>query len=269
MRSLLNPDSPAMRLLTRIGFSMFLNALWFLCCLPVVTIGASTTALYSVMQKIVRDEEDRLTRSFFRAFRDNFRQATVIWLILAAFGAFLGLDAYILLHLRFANAFWTVLTAVLAVLAAFYVVELLYVFPLLARFENTTPVLMRNAIITGFHFLIVTVFVAAVHFAMGYLIIFVYTPLMFLGEGLCALISAWLMNGIFLQLEAKSRAQAGIESPEDRGDDWSLPEEDETEVQNLEEAQSEAEVQPETEAQPGTEAQEVRSEAEASERPGV
>lgn len=211
MRNLLNPDSPAMRFLTRIGYAMFLNALWFFCSIPLVTVGASTTALYSVMQKVVRDEEAGITRSFFRAFRDNFRQATVIWLLLAAFGAFLGFDAYILLHLRTgsAGAFWTVLTAALAVLAVFWLVELLYVFPLLARFENTTPALMRNAVITGFHFLLVTVLVAAVHFVMGYLIIFVYTPLMFLGEGLCALISAWLMNGIFLQLEERAMAESG------------------------------------------------------------
>jgi uncharacterized membrane protein YesL len=191
--------------------------LWFVCCLPVITIGASTTALYSVMQKVVRDQEDRLTPSFFRAFRDNFRQATVIWLILAAFGAFLGLDAYILLHLRTgsAGAFWTVLTAVLAVLAAFYVVELLYVFPLLARFENTTFALMWNAVITGVHFLIVTALVAAVHFIMGWLIISVYTPFMFLGEGLCAMISAWLMNGIFLQLEERAMAEAGTAADPD------------------------------------------------------
>jgi uncharacterized membrane protein YesL len=211
MRNLLNPDSPAMRFLTRIGYAMFLNALWFFSCIPLVTVGASTTALYSVMQKVVRDEEAGITRSFFRAFRDNFRQATVIWLLLAAFGAFLGFDAYILFHLRTgsAGAFWTVLTAALAVLAVFWLVELLYVFPLLARFENTTPALMRNAVITGFHFLLVTVLVAAVHFVMGYLIIFVYTPLMFLGEGLCALISAWLMNGIFLQLEERAMAESG------------------------------------------------------------
>ena len=67
MRSLLNPESPAMRFLTKIGYTIILNTLWFLCSLPVFTIGASTTALYAVMQKLVRDEESGIISAFFTA----------------------------------------------------------------------------------------------------------------------------------------------------------------------------------------------------------
>ena len=207
MRSLLNPESPAMRFLTKIGYTIILNTLWFLCSLPVFTIGASTTALYAVMQKLVRDEESGIISAFFTAFRQNFRQATKVWLVLLAALLFLGGDGYMLLHLRNLNAFWTLLTAVWFVLAAACTIVLLYVFPLTARFCNSTFAMIRNSLMTGMHFLFCTVLIAAFHFAVFYIIIFVYTPVCFLGEGLCALFTSWIMNRVLLQLEEISNAQ--------------------------------------------------------------
>ena len=67
MRSLLNPENPVMRFLTKIGYTIILNLLWFLCSLPLFTIGASTTALYAVMQKLVRNEESGIASAFFTA----------------------------------------------------------------------------------------------------------------------------------------------------------------------------------------------------------
>ena len=160
MRSLLNPESPAMRFLTKIGYTIILNLLWFLCSLPLFTIGASTTALYAVMQKLVRNEESGIASAFFTAFKQNFKQATKIWLVLLAALIFLGFDGYILLHLRNLNAFWTILTAVWFVLAAACVIVLLYVFPLTARFNNTTFAMIRNSLMTGMHFLFCTVLIA-------------------------------------------------------------------------------------------------------------
>ena len=201
MKSFLNPESPPMRFLTSIGYAVCLNLLWFLCSLPIITAGASTAALYDVMQRVVRSEESNIVSSFFSSFRRNFSQATRVWLILLAAGIFLGADGYILFHLRFESPFWTFLTAVWIVMAAAYAIILLYVFPLIARFDNTALMTIKNALMTGMHFLYCTAFLAAFHFAVGYVIIFVYTPVLFLGEGLCALFSAWLMRGIMIRLE--------------------------------------------------------------------
>ena len=67
--------------------------------------------------------------------------------------------------------------------------------------------MIRNSLMTGMHFLFCTVLIAVFHFTAFYIIIYVYTPVMFLGEGLCALFSAWIMNGVLLQLEEISNAQ--------------------------------------------------------------
>ena len=57
-----------------------LNLLWLVCCIPVFTAGAATTAVYYVTLKLVRDEDDSTIKSFFRSFIQNFKQATAIWL---------------------------------------------------------------------------------------------------------------------------------------------------------------------------------------------
>ena len=59
--------------------------LWLVCSLPVLTLGAATTALYYTVVKCVRHDRGRVSRCFFSAFRANFRQATLLWLLLAGY----------------------------------------------------------------------------------------------------------------------------------------------------------------------------------------
>ena len=85
-------ESRFSQLLLKLCWSCWLNILWFLCSLPIFTIGAATTALYYASLKIVREEETNVTAMFFRSFRENFKQATGIWLILLALLAVMGID---------------------------------------------------------------------------------------------------------------------------------------------------------------------------------
>ena len=97
-------ESKFSQILLKISGSCLLNLLWFVCSLPIVTIGASTTALYYASLKLVRDEDHHIVSQFFRSFRENFKQATVLWLILLGAGLFLAADGYILYHLRLTAA---------------------------------------------------------------------------------------------------------------------------------------------------------------------
>ena len=196
-------ESKFTQLLLKLCWSCYLNLLWFLCSLPIVTIGASTTALYYASLKLVREEDSSLTRQFFRSFRENFRQATVLWLILLGVGLFLGADGYILYHLRLSAAgplavMWTLILAVVIAASVVYVIVLLYVFPLLASVSNTNRAMLKNAFLLGTHYLFATILVFAVHFAMFFVVVAWFTPLIVFGEGLCALISAWLLNSILI-----------------------------------------------------------------------
>ena len=205
-------ESKFSQILLKLCWSCYLNLLWFICSLPIVTIGASTTALYYASLKLVREEDSSLTRQFFRSFRENFKQATVLWLILLGVGLFLGADGYILYHLRLSAAgplavMWTLILAVVIAASVVYVIVLLYVFPLLASVCNTNRAMLKNAFLIGTQYLFATILIFAVHFAMFFVVVAWFTPLIVFGEGLCALISAWLLNSILI-------ASSG--TPEDR-----------------------------------------------------
>ena len=205
-------ESKFSQLLMKLCYACYQNLLWLLCSLPVFTIGASTTALYYASLKVVRGEESYVGRLFFRAFRENFRQATVLWLILLGIGLFLGADGYILYHLRAASAgtaaiFWTLILALVIAVSVVYVIVLEYVFPLLASVSNTNRAMLKNSFLIGTHYLFATILVFAVHFAMFFAVVAVFTPLIVFGEGLCALLSAWVLNRILISVSGTPEDQ--------------------------------------------------------------
>lgn len=141
-------DNIVVRALSRLFDLILLNILWVLFSLPLVTVGASTAALYSVMMKIVANEEGYIIRGFLNAFRRNLKQSTVVWLMLLAAGAVLAADVMILGSFTGmpAKAGLVLLGAV----AFIYLTELIFVFPLIARFENTTFRTIKNAVLIPF-----------------------------------------------------------------------------------------------------------------------
>lgn len=203
MGNFLNPDNAVMQFITKIVYSVYLNILWFICCIPIVTIGASTTALFYVSLKIVKNEEGNITKSFFHSFKENFKQATSIWLILLLIGIVLGVDWYVLSRLRFSNAFWTMITAIFLVAVTAYAIVLMYIFPLLSHFSNTTKAMFKNALFIGMRFLLCTVLMAAIYFIMLFIIINIMTPVIVFGMGTCALLCSYLLTNIFVLCEEK------------------------------------------------------------------
>ena len=201
MARLFNPENPVMQFIGKVGYSMYLNLLWFICSIPIITIGASTTALFAASERIAHDRYDNITREFFHSFRMNFRQSTLVWLILFLVGMVMATDAYILRALHGESILWTVLTAVFLVAAAAYAIVMMYIFPLMAHFENTIPAMFKNALMIGMRFLLCTAAMAVVYIGMGYLIIFVYTPLLLLGFGFCALLCSILLSRILAMCE--------------------------------------------------------------------
>ena len=205
-------ESRFSQLLLKLCYSCMLNLLWFVCSIPIFTVGASTTALYYASLKVVRDEDSHVAALFFRSFRQNFRQATVIWLILLGAGLFLGADGYILYHLRKISSgtmavVWTLILAVVIAAGVVWVIVAENVFPLIASVENTNKAMLKNAFLIGTHFLFSTILVFAVHFVMFFVVVAWFTPLIIFGEGLCAMISAWLMNRVLISVSG---------TPEDR-----------------------------------------------------
>lgn len=146
MRSLLNYDNPFIQLLCRIGDLMIANFLFCVCCLPVVTVGASLCGLLKVVQGFSMGGEPGILRTFFRSFRDNFRQATLAWLALLLLAVSFGCDLLIG-QIYLTGTALAVLRGAVAVLALAVLAVASYLFPLLVRYENTLKEHCRNACI--------------------------------------------------------------------------------------------------------------------------
>lgn len=145
-RSTMNwTDNVVMRALGRLCDFILLNILWVVCSIPLFTIGASTTALYTVMLKIVRNEEGYIVKGFLNAFRENFKKSTIIWLILAAVGIVIGIDSRVAAGMS--STMRTVFQSVFIIFGVVWLCVVIYVFPLTARYENTVRNTFKNALL--------------------------------------------------------------------------------------------------------------------------
>ena len=132
-------DNVVWRTIDKIGKIFLLNLLWLICSLPVFTIGASTTALIYTSMKL-SDNEGYWHQNFFSSFKENFKQATALFIYLAA-GAFLAGD--FLLGGRAGNSFGQLMQGVAAILFVPYFLSLLYVFGVQAKFVNPVKATIR------------------------------------------------------------------------------------------------------------------------------
>lgn len=144
MRDIFNLDGPFIAFLNKAADLVLLNFLYIICCIPVVTIGAATTALYYVTLRMAKNEEGYITKDFFRSFKENFRQATIIWLILLCLGIIFGGEFFIINRMEGTVAF--VIECILCLGILLFAFEMLYAFPVLSRFENTIKNTMKNAL---------------------------------------------------------------------------------------------------------------------------
>ena len=95
MDKFFNPNNPVTVILSRIFDLILLNICFVISCIPVVTIGAAMSALYSVTLKMADGEFGYTADTFFSSFRSNLKQATQLWLILFTASLFFSLDLYV------------------------------------------------------------------------------------------------------------------------------------------------------------------------------
>ena len=179
----------------RVADVFFLTVMWAVCSLPVITAGASTTALYYVSLKMAKNREGYLWKSFFKAFKDNFAQSTVVWLAVLAMGAFLGMDLYFFYHLdakAAVFAFWLFL-----VFTVLYFFVAVLVFPLEARLDTKVGNLFFMAFmvsIKNFSWVMLMLVTVVCILAVG---VFVFWPVLLVGAGTIAylhsLILVWIV----------------------------------------------------------------------------
>ena len=155
MERFFNMNNKFFTFMGRIADLCILNVICLVCCIPVVTAGASITAMYYVTLKMVRNEESYIVRSFFKSFKENFKQSTVINLIMIAAGVILYLDLNVAKNMP--GSAGQIFRMIFMAFAIIYYALLLYVYPILARFYNTIRNTIKNALLMSIRHLPYTI----------------------------------------------------------------------------------------------------------------
>ena len=208
MRKFLNPDSPLMIFLSNLTDIIVLNVLCFICCLPVITIGPSVTAMHYITLKIARDEEIYVIRDYFKAFKENFKQSVLAWLVFLVITAVFFLDYVILKDMGLENT-----KVFLMIIGAIYLLvcfTMMYVFPLMARFENPLKQTVKNAFLMSILHIFKTIIMAVIYAIPFALLPLHYNVLMvFLLVGLSgpAYFNSFIWKSIFKKYEPEKKEE--------------------------------------------------------------
>lgn len=206
MGNIFSIDSPAYRFMFRAAELSLLNILCLICCLPVVTIGPAISALYSVAMKLARDEAPPLIRSFFLAFRDNFRQALPVWLVQLLLGVILVGDILYCLEIQQDGLTGKIMLGTSVLVAALFLMMSQYLFPLVAKFRNSLLKTVQNALLLSVTHLWATLLMLAVTIA-PLVMVYLYSTFLswallyylLVGVALTAFLHAKLFVNIFSQ----------------------------------------------------------------------
>ena len=151
-------DNPFMALQRGILNYVLLSLLWILFCIPLLTIGASTSALYHTTRKFLLGEEGYLFSTFWEGFRKNFKQSTILWIILVAAGILIWQDIRIMRVIS--DATWSYVLQYAHYLIAFFLISVfLYGIPQIVRFNNNLRQIIKNSALMSIRHLFSTIFV--------------------------------------------------------------------------------------------------------------
>lgn len=148
MSRFFNPDNPVMEFIAKIFDLVILNLIFIFSCVPIITIGTSTSALSYVTLKMVRGEDPYIWRNFWKSFRQNFKQGTLVWIFSILIFIFLGMDFYIINSQN--TSLFAVVRILLWIVCAVALSVFLYVFPVISHFVCTTKQALKNALLMTF-----------------------------------------------------------------------------------------------------------------------
>ena len=215
MGELFNLDNKFFQGINKIVDCVCLSFLWVLLCIPVVTAGAATTALYYTVNKVIRNNRSYIWKEFWHAFRTNFKQSTLVWLILIFIYAIMGIDCYIMFQYAKAGVSYGSLYIVFAVLMLIVTMWANYLFPYMARFENTLKAVLKNCVIIALLNLGKSV-VLLVLFLAALVVTYVFFPAIMILPAVYMLLVNFILEKVFV----KYMTPEDIEAEKERNEEF-------------------------------------------------
>ncbi len=202
MNDFFNPDKPFNRYLAKFFDLILLNIIFLISCIPVFTIGASITALYSITFKMLKDEDSDLLRRYIKAFKMNIKQATILWIPILFIFIFFLADLYIIYGLI--NPSYRILQYPVWFIIIILHCIAMYIFPLLSYFNSNNKLLIKNAVFmsighfpTTLIFLIVHVVIFSMCISIPNFIIIIFSFALFFGFSSLTYAYSFLFQNIF------------------------------------------------------------------------
>ena len=140
-----NPDNWLWRGFGRLADFFLLSALWILCSIPVVTIGASSIALYDTVAHCFRYNEGGMVSRFFRTFKQELRRGILLTVVWAVVGYLLNISYQIMTQLGDGSSFWSIMSLVYFVILTIPVGIACWAIGLQSRFTYSFKELHKNA----------------------------------------------------------------------------------------------------------------------------
>lgn len=200
MKDILSYDSPLMTMARGVGNTMFINILFLLSCIPVVTIGAAWTALFAAGRVLL--EDGPCLRTYCKSFVSSLKRAVPAWLILLPCLLVSAYAAVLVWRLRVAGMPFGQVSMVVSIIALALVLAVITMtFLFYSRFECKLGQLLKNGVFMTVGYLVRAVIIAVVCW-LPFILMFVNTELflrgfivcLFLYFGIAGSASAWLMK---------------------------------------------------------------------------
>lgn len=217
MHTLFNPENKFWIFMGKITDVACMSLLWLITSLPVITIGASTASFYSFTMEAVQDLEGGVWSSYFRAFRENFKKATAIWLIQAALFVFMSVNLYAAWNLYLAKGMIAIGFLSLALCGMLVLIGTgMYLYPILVSYEFQ----VKKVLVDGF-----VMAIRNPHVTISCMVLFVLagvgtyfiSGLFFFWIGLAIFFSSYFVLGVFLKYSGikieKKKKKKKIEDP--------------------------------------------------------
>lgn len=222
MNNFFNFDGPFFTIMNRAADLIVLNVIYLLCCIPIITIGPATTALFYVTTKMTQGEDAYVVRNFFKSFKQNFVQSLVLWLLMLLFGAFVAVDLWCVFFVDF--GFNDFAMPFIFIITLLYLMTCAYVFPLQSRFENKIRYTIKNALLLSFYNLPFTVIFIAV-FALEVFVIVRYLPYALALYLLFAIAAvAYGVSYLYMRIFKRYLKEEDALPDPAQADAWSIPE---------------------------------------------
>lgn len=201
MNTLFSIDSPLGQKLTLMSNLVLLNLLWIICSLPVITMGAATSAMYHVIFLYITNQDDCVIKPFFKALAGSLKQATPVWVMHLLAGCMLVAEAFYL-----SGESSGTLKLLFAVIVLFFIAVGSYLYPLMGRYDTTGRQALWNSLALALKHPGTSLLLSGVQAAVG-LAMLLYPALAWITAIFWTLIgfalAAYIMGSILLRIFSK------------------------------------------------------------------